>query len=77
MARLIDADALLKRISSDELTEYVFGRHGVQKMIVEAPTVESIPIEWLKCKKSEHNNDGFAWIFEAVMDDWRKENETD
>ena len=76
MTRLIDADALLEKISSDELTEYVFKKHGVQKIIVDAPTVESIPIEWLKRKKCEHNNDGFAWIFEAVMDDWRKENET-
>lgn len=75
--RLIDANALLKRISSDELTEYVFEKHGVQKMIVEAPTVESIPIEWLMRQKNKHNNDGFAWIFEAVMDDWRKENEND
>lgn len=43
--RLIDADVLIERISSDKLTEYVYRKHGVQKMIVEAPTVEAVRVE--------------------------------
>ena len=35
--------------------------------------VDAIPIEWLKHKRDEHCNDGFAWIYEAVIDEWGKE----
>ncbi|MBR2752841.1 MAG: hypothetical protein IKE02_03885 [Lachnospiraceae bacterium] len=45
--------------------------------ISEQPTVDAVPIDWLICKRNEHNNDGFAWIFEAVIEDWRREHETD
>ena len=41
--------------------------------IAQTPTADAIPIEWLKHKRDEHCNDGFAWIYEAVIDEWRKE----
>lgn len=62
--RLIDLDAL------------PYGRVEWED-IIDAPTVDAVPIDWLICKRNEHNNDGFAWIFEAVIDDWRRENAVD
>lgn len=73
MTRLIDADELMKAIA-----EFPYGYRGmIESVIYNMPTVDAVPIDWMICKRNEHNNDGFAWIFEAVIDDWRKENETD
>ena len=70
MTRLIDADALTEWLEVLPNSTY---KDTVMNVLIDMPTVEAIPIEWLKCKRNEHNNDGFAWVFEAVMDDWRRE----
>jgi hypothetical protein len=80
---LIDRDELLAVVQAD-MDISITGEQNmkaVKKMmqnilddIKESPVVDAIPIDWLICKRNEHNNDGFAWIYEAVMDDWRKDN---
>lgn len=71
--RLIDADKLKKHYSwwEDDKRQRLF-----DSIVDEQPTVNAVPIDWLICKRNEHNNDGFAWIYEAVMEDWRREHET-
>lgn len=59
--------------NTDEAPQFSY----VCEQIDEQPTVDAIPVEWLTAKISEHNSDGFAWMFEAVRDVWRKEHETD
>ena len=75
MTRLIDADALIDAMTKfsnatgEDMTHGIFYAHI-------APTIEAIPIKWIIRNRNKHNNDGFAWIFEAVLDDWRKEHDT-
>lgn len=84
MARYIDADALKNSIDEHVYlvhhgfneTEYGCTQYGIHQIIDEAPTIEAIPIKWIIRNRNKHNNDGFAWIFEAVLDDWRKEHDT-
>lgn len=45
--RLIDADALLNRMQEDPLFDLV-ERYGVSGVINAEPTVDAIPIEWIK-----------------------------
>ena len=75
MTRYIDADALKEYIDAQKGRPFIGCTIGeaLKIMTDEQPTVDAVPIEWLKCKRNEHNNDGFAWVFEAVMDDWRNE----
>lgn len=51
-------------------------KEKVSDVIDNMEPIDAIPVEWLKCKRYEHNNDGFGWIYDAVMDDWRKEGST-
>ena len=67
--RLIDAEVLKERI----ITPRANGKDLITELIDSMPTVDAIPIEWLIRMRNKHNNDGFAWIYEAVMDDWREE----
>jgi hypothetical protein len=70
--RLIDAEKLKKHYAWWDDDE----RRTLFDQIVDAqPTIDAIPIEWLIRMRNKHNNDGFAWIYEAVMDDWREEHE--
>ena len=72
MTRLIDADALIEAMTKfsnatgEDMTHGIFYAHI-------ASTIDAIPIEWIIRQRNKHNNDGFAWIFEAVLDDWRSE----
>ena len=72
MTRLIDVDALNLEYEVDMADDWKTA-HEIANIVKYAPTIEAIPIEWIICKRNEHNNDGFAWIFEAVLDDWRRE----
>ena len=76
MKRLIDADEIewYDHFDSDgNKTKYKVAYSDEMP-----PTIDAIPIEWLIRMRNKHNNDGFAWIYEAVMDDWREEHaETD
>lgn len=67
--RLIDAEALKEHI----ITPRANGKDLITELIDSMPTIYAIPIEWLIRMRNKHNNDGFAWIYEAVMDDWREE----
>ncbi len=44
--RMIDADALLKRMQNDPLFDLV-ERYGVSGVIEAEPTVEAIPTDWI------------------------------
>ena len=82
--RLIDADIL-----QDDGINYVYEQsinYGVIKQeyrfinriqIDTAPTVEAIPIEWIKKYIKELDFDGLEYILESLIHDWEKENETD
>ena len=85
--RLIDADALATAIyewmPKDQETWMESDIPPIENLVVsimmtieEQPTIEAIPIEWIIRERNEHKNDGFAWIFEAVLEDWRKEHDT-
>lgn len=74
MKRLIDANALKEYVGRVQLNS----REKIFNLIDAQPTIDAIPIEWIIRMRNKHNNDCFAWIYEAVMDDWREEHaETD
>ena len=65
--RLIDADALIEDVDGD-LTDSIAEGRAIEK-IMNAPTVEAIPIEWLK----EH----IVTIEQGwILEDWEREHET-
>ena len=45
--------------------------------IADAPTVEAIPIEWLKNWNPKELNDTGYQVMRRIIDDWEKSNETD
>lgn len=52
----------------------------VYRQISDMKTVEAIPIEWMEKWFEEHlrsANDGDDVTVDVMLDDWRKENETD
>ena len=54
--RIIDGDVLFKNLEwLDEYDSYVF--HNVKINIDETPTVDAIPIEWLKNKISQYETE--------------------
>lgn len=88
--RLIDADKLQKefpiRINHYDKENgdfrYVLGIEAVMDYVKEMPTVEAVPIGWLKKKYNEADNTGMGiedWsvkdCYELVLEDWEKENE--
>ena len=74
MTRYIDADALIEAMTKfsnatgEDMTHGIFYAHI-------APTIDAVPINWLIRMRNKHKNDGFAWIYEAVIEDWRKEHD--
>lgn len=74
--RLIDADALLKRMQNDPLFDLV-ERYGVSGVINAEPTVDAIPIQYILTTIREWNRDGYAESAEALeilVMNWDKEN---
>ena len=84
--RLIDVEELIITILTNDLC----GDDNVDKAILNAPTVEAIPIEWIKgyitpfqefhdCLSEElKENDGAGWVvdvLETMLREWKKENE--
>lgn len=63
--RLIDADKLLKDLDSSPFVKY-----AVDSLIEEQPTVNAIPVEWLKKYAEEHRSslEEFRYMFM----DWRE-----
>lgn len=86
--RLIDADKLeLKetvRIQLCGLKEYVALYSFTKDQIEEAPTINAIPIEWIRKQIEEENYrmlliDHVEWhsCLSWLLEKWEKENETD
>ena len=77
MVRLIDADALLKRMQNDPLFDLV-ERYGVSGVINTEPTVDAIPIEWIE-KYTEENrlyqSDDFDLYIHDMIADWAERKE--
>lgn len=75
--RLIDKDDLILTILTNDLC----GDDDVDKAILNAPTVDAIPIEWIMWYWRRSQPDGTqedAWMKLGVLKmlrDWKKENE--
>lgn len=75
--RMIDADKLVNDIA-EHITVKAVSR--VLAITQGQPTVEAIPVEWLRKYVDEHDEiveEGLYWIVEEIIDDWREENGTD
>lgn len=76
--RLIDADSLknlpwiIDRGMHDCGEEFVY-----MSAIDRSPTIEAIPIEWIKAWTSKSENTYYRDQVLSMMEDWRKEHETD
>ena len=79
--RLIDADALKDNMFHYAAPEMVWDRGDIEHKINEMPTVEAIPIEWLKQKYKENDPDGgnedydyYLWeCSDYIMAVWNEE----
>lgn len=73
--RLIDADRLLNPGYTDMFDEPIkmdmFSRYAIEK----EPTVEAIPIEWIKKWEEENWELECNYGIDEMIDDWREENE--
>lgn len=77
--RLINADVLFENLDgmmAVSPTGYIHG-DTVADMIGDAPTVEAIPIEWLKNWNPKEWNDTGYQVMRRIIDDWEKRNEID
>lgn len=90
--RLIDADAVYKILESCEIRKATIGNHweygytcGIERAESEiecAPTVDAIPIEWIKKYSQKiYDDDGGRYSSKAsgiyrMIYDWEKKNET-
>ena len=70
--RIIDADSLLKGTEDHQFID--------THVIWNAPTVDAIPVEWIKENKNLARQVG-AWQYELFLEtllkDWEEENEFD
>lgn len=73
--RLIDADKLMESLNPKES---VWVGLVLSELIANAPTVNAIPVEWIKkyAKKGGRiANILFPFEIEMMLEDWEKENE--
>lgn len=68
--RLIDADDLIITILTHDLCD----TEQIDKDILEAPTVDAIPVEWLRKQLDRYECSTYEGI-ETVLELWEKENE--
>lgn len=71
--RLIDADDLIITILAHDLCD----TEQIDKDILEAPTVEAIPIEWLERYMNNFENNQIVYakpLCKAIITNWREEN---
>lgn len=84
--RLIDADALYNGAMKDEYFDYVeHDNHGresfayscAMQRLAEAPTIDAIPVEWLRGLKEKlyGNSNGLAYrmLLDVILNMWHKE----
>ena len=80
--RLVDADALMEYIENefDGVCVYdVSGNEAAREfcdMVDIAPTIDAIPVEWLR-KKREVAIWQFAGAIDWLLSEWQKEQETE
>jgi hypothetical protein len=72
MDRLISADALLRRMRKDPLFSLV-EQYGISGVIDAEPTVDAIPVAWLKKYAEEHHS--CLQEFRYMLVDWTMEKE--
>lgn len=53
----IDADALKDNMFHCAAPEMVWGRGDIEHKINEMPTIDAIPVEWLKAQESSYTGD--------------------
>ena len=75
--RLIDADELITTILTNDLCD----DDNIDKAILNAPTVESIPIKWIIEYANREcsfyiNTEDTRCVLETMLEEWEKENET-
>ena len=97
--RLIDADALLpmmKYATTDSeigVFPIKIGFNAIAKVIDDAPTVDAVPVEWIKMRikglrgqlaNADEDDKDIIWDLRTKIDElsgiaeyWRKEHETD
>ena len=76
MSRLIDADALFRQVSKNLGTSTMYLPIDFQEEIMDAPTIDAIPVAWL-CDYSGDHYDATGHevtVLEALRY-WKKENE--
>lgn len=82
---LIDADEFRKTLKEFAVANFNIGEkylitiatlEAVDDMLVSAPTVEAISIEWLKKWEEKHKNDPCYcnFVTDEILADWEKEN---
>ena len=84
--RLIDADALENAIDKERQilieqqrlgAEHVIVHHA-RRLIEDAPTIDAIPVEWIKQKQSEiPRSSSWYVMMQFLMDMWKEEQEAD
>lgn len=82
--KLVNKMELLKQLAdklnnSQWYSETEEGFEAAMSMLEDAPTVEAIPIEWIRHYKSIY---GLTYstlytLLETMIDDWEKENKTE
>lgn len=71
--RLIDADTLIDTLYDHEFASYI-DKGEVSTVINDEPTVDAIPVEWIKEKIS--NNKGFYnSSLRRLLDEWAERKE--
>ena len=82
--RLIDVDKII--ITRQEYVGALTLKERLRRLLESQPTVEAIPIEWIKSKKIEYEHDrydyvrgcfdGFNDCIDYLINEWEKENES-
>lgn len=76
--RQIDADALKDNMFGYAPPEMTWDRSDIEHKIDEMPTIDAIPVEWLRERKHWATIDGDYWaenIIRCLLEDWQKEQE--
>ena len=79
MGKLIDADAMYKRYCVDKKgLDGIYDATDLTDMLASMPTIDAIPVEWLRERKHWAAIDGDYWaenIISYLLDAWQKEQE--
>jgi hypothetical protein len=76
MARLIDADALFRQVSKNLGSTTMYLPIDFQEEIVDAPTIDAIPVAWLCEKIREEDKFGgipFGEYLKVLIWEWHQQ----